>query len=96
MANCPPVDNNGCRDHNIEACVTNVSVTLSRSGHSSMARHAHDGRFSLYGSEGTVHANNICFIFSPTMQRHTGVAAEIMLPHNSPLSPAKKNRLRAD
>ncbi len=52
-----------------------------------MAWHAHDGLFSLYGSQDTVHANNICFIFSLSVSRHTGVAAEIMLPHNSPLSP---------
>lgn len=62
-----------------------------------MAWHALDGLFSLYGSQDTVHANNICFIFSLSMSRHTGVAAEIMLAHNSPLSPTlKKNRLRAD
>lgn len=87
-ANWLLVDNNGWSLYNSEACVTNTATTRCRSEHSSTAQQAHDGLFSLYGSQGTVHANNICFIFSPTMPRHTGVAAEIMLPHNSPLSPA--------
>lgn len=43
-------------------------------------------RCSFYGRPDTVHASNICFIFSRSRPRHSGVAAEIMLPCDRPLS----------
>ena len=90
MANCLLVDSDGCSDYNSEACVANAAVTCCRSTHSRTAWHAHDGLFSLYGSQVTVHADNVRFIFSLSMSQHAGVAAEIMLPHNSAL----KSRLK--
>lgn len=63
MANCPPVDSNGCSRHNSEACVANAGVTRCRSAHSWTACQTHDGLFSLHGSQDAVHANGVRFIF---------------------------------
>lgn len=63
MANCPPVDSNGCSRHNSEACVANAGVTRRRSAHSWTACQTHDGLFSPHGSQDTVHANGVRFIF---------------------------------
>lgn len=87
MANCPLVDSNGCSHFNVEACVANTAVRWCMSAHSSIARHAHNGLFSLYGNQDTVHAINILFIFSLSLSQHAQMAAEIILPHNSPPRP---------
>lgn len=86
-ANCPLVDSNGCSHFNVEACVANAAVTWCMSAHSSIACHAHNGLFSLYGKRDTVRSSNIHFIFSLSLSQHAQMAAGIILAHNSPAQP---------